>query len=197
MELGKLRSCSLKHFLRTIGVFIIEMCCNIGLLLKLYWYDFIIDVRILSVSRPNRKTTENKPCCCVYVAACFQPACPLLGFSNYGDLAGSGWDYWCPSLQAPWGTSEVMMRTETNTHMQLGTQRHTHTHTSKSKHADLPTLSATFHDRFFSTQCEDRTYLVIWLLHLVVMCCHCNLNGYCTVSTVSKLISSLSATPWN
>lgn len=49
----------------------------------------------------------------------------------------------------------------------------------------------------FSTQCEDRTYLVIWLLHLVVMYCHCNLNGYCTVSTVSKLISSLCATPLN
>lgn len=134
---------------------------------------------------------KNKTACCVYVAACCQPAWPLLGFSNNGALAGSGWDYWCPSLQAPWGTSEVMTRAETNTH------KYSCAHTGTQKQPCRLTLPATFHNSFLHThtQCRDWRYLVRWLLHLVAICCHYILKGCCTASTVSNMISGLSAIP--
>lgn len=110
-------------------------------------------------------------CVTEQAAVCmWQPVWPLLGFSNNGALAGSGWDYWCPSLQTPWGTSEVMMRAETNTHIQLCTQIHTETHTK----ATMQTCTVCCFPLcfFFLTLCGDWKYLVSGLLHLVVIWCH-------------------------
>ncbi len=161
--------------------------CGKGLLLIiLRYFDFIIDIVIFCLW-VQPKTTKTKHSA-VFM---WQPAWPLLGFSNKGALAGRGWDYWCPSLQAPWGTFEVMMRTETNTHIELCTQIHTQTH--KNNHADLHCLLLSI--IVFSTQCREWKYLVTWLLHLVAVCCHYILRGHCSASTVSNMISGFSDIP--
>lgn len=133
------------------------------------------DNRVLLSVQPGCKSTKNQD----HAAACmWQPACqrvwPLLDLRHDGALAASGWDYWCQSLQAPRGTSEVMLRTDTHTLM--ASKRHTQA-------TVIMRLTVCYISAIFPFSCsEERGCLISWLLHLVAASSYCSLTEHTAFS---------------